>query len=99
MYCVAAGRPVVRAVLTSTVQTARDPAAARLWAPASAAATRAAHAAGPRDDPAAHQPSSEAGVALFDGRALDALGWVRINFACPRSMLDDALVRMRRAFG
>jgi len=36
----------------------------------------------------------KAGVALSDGPAFDAPGWVRLNFGCPRSMLDEALSRM-----
>jgi len=39
----------------------------------------------------------EAGVGLFDGAEFDAPGFVRLNFACPRSLLREALERMRRA--
>ena len=39
----------------------------------------------------------EAGVALSDGAEFGAPGFLRLNFACPRSTLDEALARMRRA--
>ena len=39
----------------------------------------------------------DAGVALSDGAEFDAPGFLRLNFACPRGTLDDALSRMRRA--
>ena len=39
----------------------------------------------------------EAGVALSDGVDFGAPGFLRLNFACPRSTLDEALARMRRA--
>ncbi|MHC4252563.1 MAG: MalY/PatB family protein [Planctomycetota bacterium] len=39
----------------------------------------------------------EAGVGLSDGVDFGAPGWVRLNFGCPRSMLDEALGRMRQA--
>ena len=39
----------------------------------------------------------EAGVALSDGVDFGAPGFLRLNFACPRSTLDEALERMRRA--
>lgn len=38
-----------------------------------------------------------AGVALSDGRFFGTEGYVRLNFGCPRSMLDEALERMRQA--
>jgi cystathionine beta-lyase len=38
-----------------------------------------------------------AGVGFFDGAEFDAPGFVRLNFACPRSRLRDALARMQRA--
>ncbi len=37
------------------------------------------------------------GVALFDGREFQGEGFVRLNFACPRSILTEALQRLRRA--
>jgi len=39
----------------------------------------------------------EAGVALSDGIDFGAPGYLRLNFACPRSTLEEALERMRRA--
>jgi cystathionine beta-lyase len=39
----------------------------------------------------------EAGVALSDGVDFGAPGWLRLNFACPRSTLDEALARMKKA--
>jgi cystathionine beta-lyase len=39
----------------------------------------------------------DAGVGLSDGAEFDAPGFVRLNFACPRSLLREALERMRRA--
>jgi len=39
----------------------------------------------------------DAGVGLFDGAAFDAPGFVRLNFACPRAQLTEALERMRSA--
>lgn len=41
----------------------------------------------------------EAGVGLSDGRMFGAPGFVRLNFGCPRSILDEALSRMRGALG
>jgi cystathionine beta-lyase len=38
-----------------------------------------------------------AGVSLSDGRAFGLPGFVRLNFACPRATLDEALARMARA--
>lgn len=46
-------------------------------------------------DPVAH--FLKAGVALSDGRFFGAEGYVRLNFGCPRSTLDEALTRIRRA--
>jgi cystathionine beta-lyase len=37
------------------------------------------------------------GVALFDGKDFQGEGFVRLNFACPRSILVEALNRLRRA--
>ena len=38
-----------------------------------------------------------AGVGLYDGRAFGAEGYVRLNFGCPRSMLEQALERIASA--
>jgi cystathionine beta-lyase len=38
-----------------------------------------------------------AGVGLYDGADFGAPGFVRLNFACPPAMLDEALTRMARA--
>jgi cystathionine beta-lyase len=37
------------------------------------------------------------GIALFDGREFQGEGFVRLNFACPRSILIEALQRLQRA--
>jgi cysteine-S-conjugate beta-lyase len=39
----------------------------------------------------------DAGVGLSDGADFDAPGFVRLNFGCPRSLLEEALDRMRTA--
>jgi cystathionine beta-lyase len=39
----------------------------------------------------------EAGVGLQSGRDFDGNGFVRLNFGCPRAVLNEALTRMRRA--
>jgi cystathionine beta-lyase len=39
----------------------------------------------------------QAGVELFDGRHFGGPGHVRLNFACPRALLLEALDRMKRA--
>jgi cystathionine beta-lyase len=39
----------------------------------------------------------EAGVGLQDGREFDGRGFVRLNFGCPRPVLNEALSRMKRA--
>jgi cysteine-S-conjugate beta-lyase len=39
----------------------------------------------------------EAGVGLQDGGEFGGPGYVRLNFGCPRSLLDEALGRMQRA--
>ncbi len=44
------------------------------------------------DDPAAL--FNEAGVGLYDGALFGAPGFLRLNFACPRSLLEKALERM-----
>ena len=38
----------------------------------------------------------EAGVGLSDGRPFGAEGFVRLNFGCPRPVLEEALQRMRK---
>jgi len=40
---------------------------------------------------------AEGGVALSDGGHFGAPGYVRLNFGCPRSLLREALARMRAA--
>ena len=40
-----------------------------------------------------------AGVGLSDGREFDGDGFVRLNFGCPRPVLDQALARMQAALG
>jgi cystathionine beta-lyase len=39
----------------------------------------------------------DAGVGLSDGADFDAPGFIRLNFGCPRSLLEEALGRMRAA--
>lgn len=39
----------------------------------------------------------QAGVALYDGKEFQGEGFVRLNFGCPRSLLMEALDRLRRA--
>ena len=39
----------------------------------------------------------EAGVGLSDGADFGLPGFVRLNFGCPRSLLEQALERMRQA--
>lgn len=39
----------------------------------------------------------ETGVGLSDGKEFDGRGFIRLNFACPRSLLAEALDRMRWA--
>ncbi len=39
----------------------------------------------------------EAGVGLYDGALFGAPGFLRLNFACPRSLLEQALARISRA--
>jgi cystathionine beta-lyase len=39
----------------------------------------------------------QAGVGLYDGRAFDGEGYVRLNFGCPRALVSEALARMDRA--
>lgn len=47
------------------------------------------------DDPA--QFFEEAGVGLSDGAEFGAPGFLRLNFGCPRSVLEQGLERMARA--
>lgn len=47
------------------------------------------------DDPAGF--FERAGVGLSDGREFGAPGFVRLNFGCPRSVLQEGLERMRKA--
>ena len=44
------------------------------------------------ENPQAH--FENAGVGLSDGRDFAGAGWVRLNFGCPRSTLDEALRRI-----
>ena len=39
----------------------------------------------------------EAGVGLYDGAQFGAAGFLRLNFACPRSLLEQALDRISRS--
>ncbi|MCG8473016.1 MAG: PatB family C-S lyase [Desulfobacterales bacterium] len=41
----------------------------------------------------------EHGVGLSDGAYFGAPGWLRLNFACTRAMLDEGLNRMEKAMG
>ena len=41
----------------------------------------------------------DAGVGLYDGSLFDAPGFLRLNFACPRTLLAQALDRMQTAIG
>jgi cystathionine beta-lyase len=47
------------------------------------------------EDPAAF--FRKGGVELSDGKHFDGPGFVRLNFGCPLSTLEEALARMRRA--
>lgn len=47
------------------------------------------------EDPVAY--FEKAGVGLSDGLAFGGEGFVRLNFGCPRAMLEEVLERMRRA--
>lgn len=49
------------------------------------------------DDPAA--TCRGAGVALSDGADFGAPGFLRLNFACPRATLDEALERLAPVLG
>ncbi|MBS1197024.1 MAG: Aminotransferase, class [Proteobacteria bacterium] len=46
-------------------------------------------------DPEAHFEAH--GLGLSDGAAFGAPGWVRLNFGCPATTLDEALVRLKKA--
>jgi cystathionine beta-lyase len=46
-------------------------------------------------DPAAFL--ERAGVGLYDGRVFGTAGYVRLNFGCPRSLLEQGLDRMEHA--
>jgi cysteine-S-conjugate beta-lyase len=46
-------------------------------------------------DPA--QACVQAGVALSDGAAFGAPGWLRLNFGCPRAVLREGLARVKAA--
>jgi cysteine-S-conjugate beta-lyase len=41
----------------------------------------------------------DAGVGLYDGALFGTPGYLRLNFACPRTVLQEALRRMQRAIG
>ena len=45
-------------------------------------------------DPAAHFEAH--GLGLSDGADFGAPGWLRLNFGCPRSTLDEALQRLEK---
>ena len=49
----------------------------------------------PVDNP--HKFFEAAGVGLSDGREFNGRGFVRLNFGCPREMLNEALARMEKA--
>jgi len=49
------------------------------------------------DDPAA--ACRRAGVALSDGADFGTPGFLRLNFACPRTTLDEALTRLAPVLG
>jgi cysteine-S-conjugate beta-lyase len=44
-----------------------------------------------------HQFFEKAGVGLSNGKEFAGDGFLRLNFGCPRSMLEEALERMERA--
>ena len=48
------------------------------------------------DDPIAHFEAN--GVGLSNGAFFGAPGFVRLNFGCPRKMLECALERMEAAY-
>ncbi|MFO1318874.1 MAG: PatB family C-S lyase [Burkholderiales bacterium] len=45
------------------------------------------------------QTFEAAGVGLYDGADFGTPGWLRLNFACPRSQLTEALARMETVIG
>ena len=47
------------------------------------------------DSPAAHFEAH--GLGLSDGQDFGAPGWLRLNFGCPRSTLEEALRRFQLA--
>ncbi len=49
------------------------------------------------EDPA--KACERAGVGLSDGRLFDGDGYLRLNFGCPRSLLEEALRRLKTALG
>lgn len=49
--------------------------------------------------PSPAKACEEAGVGLSDGRAFGGPGFLRLNFGCPRSLLEQALDRVRTALG
>ncbi|MBN2296972.1 MAG: PatB family C-S lyase [Deltaproteobacteria bacterium] len=52
------------------------------------------------DETGPHDPArffEEAGVGLSDGAYFGSPGFVRLNFGCPRSLLNKALTRMEKA--
>lgn len=51
-----------------------------------------------REIPDAARRFEQAGVGLYDGALFGAPGFLRLNFACPRSLLQDALGRITLAF-
>jgi len=53
-----------------------------------------------RADPRLREPADlfeRAGVGLYDGRVFGAEGYVRLNFGCPRPLLEQALDRIASA--
>ncbi len=49
------------------------------------------------DVPNPHRFFEDAGVGLSNGKDFDADGFVRLNFGCPRSTLEEGLKRIRKA--
>jgi len=46
----------------------------------------------------ARQYFEDAGAGLNDGAEFGTPGYLRLNFGCPRSMLEAILARMERAY-
>ena len=44
-----------------------------------------------------HRFFKDAGVGLSDGKEFDGDGFLRLNFGCPRAMLEKALARIEIA--